>query len=1109
MAGRSVQNTYDDSASRLLEAVGSVNACLRLPQLLTSIVDATVSLAACDRVGLYTNQDGVIRCVAAGGAGEKAQYLARSVPLAEPLAFLREMRTRRRIIYIPNVEIHHAWSDLLQSIPEADQVRTWLGLPLIQQDRLLGFIGLGYHGVTEYHSVANDALVEFSRHVSTAYVNAMVLAEESARARMALLRATILETLRDVDRIESVSEHVATAIGQALDASWCGVYLGLGRSQPTRAAMFAQRSASLDGRVESVIQSILTLVAHDRRTLAVPDIANDVGGEVSIRANRELLLASGVCSLLVAPLALRGEFMGAIVVVQIGTPREWESGEVMLIEQVASEVAARIVLARSREERDLAYATMQSERDVLRSAAFQSPSAIIIAGIPPYDIQFWNSAAVGLARSGTPMSASGHVEPPRFGPHYVNHQPYPIERWPLTRAFRECVSISSEESLLQLRDGSFATVLVSATPMTDDDGRPAGAFALIQDVSLQRQAEKRAGARTFQFHAICQLLSHLVAHLTHDDVELDMLREMRKRLPFDAALLQIGTTASDVIAFEAGSKPREVTQARQEIRSLLRAAADQLSFRLYGRVVQTQGAPAELELGSQLAEAGYRSVLTIPILPDNQFGGAILLADRRSDAYDENDLDFAASLGQVLITCHVLRSRLDDHRHGAMRTERDRLARDIHDVLAQMITSIVLQLEHTLQRLPDDSPQREVVEQARDTARSAIAETRRIVWNLRSASVTLEDPRTVVRIEAPKLERRVGIKPEVVVTGEPKPLRPETGSVVQRFVRVGLDNVWSHSEARNVRILLDYGEHAFTLLIEDDGKGFDPSEIDLMGTGRVGLAGAAERARLVGGSLRIESAAQQGTRAWCVVPYTPSEPASRTRDTVYRAATAALNGEARADGQRIRVVLIDDHSMVRQGLEHMLAEHGDIKVIGAAGTGSDGLRIINDVRPDVVLCDLQLPDISGVEVISRVRMLFPDIRCVIVTTYDNDDYIYEGIKSGAKGYVLKDVSSDELAQAVRAAARNESLLQPIVAGKLLERFGEMARHGDVVEQLTEREMGVLRALATGSRNKEIAQQLSLSESTVKTHLASIFGKLAVTTRTEAVTRGRELGLIPL
>jgi DNA-binding NarL/FixJ family response regulator len=325
---------------------------------------------------------------------------------------------------------------------------------------------------------------------------------------------------------------------------------------------------------------------------------------------------------------------------------------------------------------------------------------------------------------------------------------------------------------------------------------------------------------------------------------------------------------------------------------------------------------------------------------------------------------------------------------------------------------------------------------------------------------------------------------------------------------VAFDNIWTHSAAKHVRVLLDFGLHVFTLIIEDDGKGFDPDEVDLLSAGRVGLAGIAERLRVVGGSLRIESAANHGTRVWGIVPYEPTAPVPKAKPVMPApAATAAT--PAPNVSKRIRVVLIDDHSMVREGLEHMLSDQPDLQVIGAAATGSEGLRIINELHPEVVLCDLQLPDISGVEVISRVRTLFPDIRCIIVTTYDHDDFIYEGIKAGAKGYVLKDVSSTELAEAVRAAARNESLLQPVVAGKLLERFGEMARQGDMVEPLTEREIGVLRALATGSRNKEIALQLSLSESTIKTHLASIFGKLGVTTRTEAVTRGRELGLIPL
>jgi DNA-binding NarL/FixJ family response regulator len=193
----------------------------------------------------------------------------------------------------------------------------------------------------------------------------------------------------------------------------------------------------------------------------------------------------------------------------------------------------------------------------------------------------------------------------------------------------------------------------------------------------------------------------------------------------------------------------------------------------------------------------------------------------------------------------------------------------------------------------------------------------------------------------------------------------------------------------------------------------------------------------------------------------------------------------------------------------MLSEQADLKVIEAVSTGAEGLRLIADLKPDVVLCDLQLPDIPGTEVIARARAHFPDIRCLVVTTFDDEEYIYEAIKAGAKGYVLKDASSEELVDAVRAVARNESLLQPIVAHKLVERFGALARQGDMVEALTDREVEVLRALASGLRNKEIAFQLGLSESTIKTHLASVFGKLGVTTRTEAVSRGRELGLIPI
>ena len=451
-------------------------------------------------------------------------------------------------------------------------------------------------------------------------------------------------------------------------------------------------------------------------------------------------------------------------------------------------------------------------------------------------------------------------------------------QWPLTRAFRESSPISSEESLLRLRDGTFATVLVSASPTTDPGGRVTGAVAMIQDISAQRAAENGLALALSNHHALRHALGQIFEHLDDEDLEMSALREAQRSLMFDAALVRIGS-AVDAAAYEVLGEPREAGLASHEVSSILAAACEHLDVAAPGVVYRNLASGPNSAIGSSLAEAGFRSAVAAPVLPGEHTRGEVLLVARQADAYSAQDLGLVASVGLILGLCHILKAQFDEYRHSAKREERDRLARDIHDVLAQMITSVVLQLEHALQSLPEDSVEREAIEQARGTARSAVAETRRIVWNLRSASINLEDPRTIVQEEASKLERRLNIKPDVIVTGEPRALSMETGSVVQRLTRVALDNVWSHSEAKHVRLLLDYGLHVFTLLIEDDGHGFDPSAVDLLGAGRVGLSGVAERARLVGGSLRLESAAQQGTRVWCIVPYSPAEPAPRERET--------------------------------------------------------------------------------------------------------------------------------------------------------------------------------------------------------------------------------------
>lgn len=920
MTDRFVQDAVDGSTSRLLEAIRTVNTSLRLPQVWTAIVDAVVMIAACDSASLCVSQDGVMRCVAVGGAGRPSEPLPLGHSLPDHWPPLRQFRAGLNPMYIADVRHYAAWPEIAESIPAADTVEAWLGIPLVQQDRLLGFVGIGYQTTREYGGKLAVDLSELAVHLSATLGNAMILSEESARARIGLLRASIQESLRDASRTEPLCAGAATAIGQALGVTWCGVYLGTDTAPPMRAATFSQGDTTLDGRVEAVLQAIVALVTHSRRTLAISDIARDPGGEASIRANRELLLGSGMCSLLISPLTLTGKVLGALVAIQTADLRVWESGEVMLIEQIAADMAVRIGQAQANEKDAAANAAIRSDRDALRAAAFQSPVAVLVADLPPHQIRFWNSAAVALARSGTLMSAPGQSQSPEFEAFFLDRRPYPAEQWPLTRAFRESVAVPGEECLLRLRDGRLATVLVSASPTTDHKGRVTGSIALIQDISPQRLEESRSAHALRRLQSLHGVLGHLLAHLANDNVEIDLLREVRRRIPFDAALVRIESPVPELAAYDAGGEPGAEGFAGRELSSVLIAAAEHLPVSAQGTVLGDLGGMPDGGFGTSIAEAGFHSAIAVPIVIDDAPAGSILLLDRRADVYGDVDVELAGTLGLVLGTCHAMRTLQEEYGQHAKKEERDRLARDIHDVLAQMVTSVVLQLERALQLVPEDSETRQILSQARSTARSAVAETRRIVWNLRSASVDLQDPRTVVQDEAAKLERRLSIKPEVIVTGEPRALAAETGSVVQRLTRVALDNIWSHSEARHVRLLLDYGLQVFTLLVEDDGKGFDP------------LRGRAARHRQGGPGGRSRARSTRGR-----------QPARRKRSASGHAClvrgalhTVRTSATGKADGGRARGSGSCQLDERQRGADSHCADRRSL--YGAAGIGAHAER---------------------------------------------------------------------------------------------------------------------------------------------------------------------------
>jgi len=211
----------------------------------------------------------------------------------------------------------------------------------------------------------------------------------------------------------------------------------------------------------------------------------------------------------------------------------------------------------------------------------------------------------------------------------------------------------------------------------------------------------------------------------------------------------------------------------------------------------------------------------------------------------------------------------------------------------------------------------------------------------------------------------------------------------------------------------------------------------------------------------------------------------------------------------IKILIADDHPVVREGLFAMLSREVDFEVVGEAKDGVEAVNKAKELSPDVVLMDLRMPEMDGVEAMRQIKSAMPDVKFIILTTYSDDEYIFSGIEAGARAYLLKDAPREDLFKAIRAVYRGESLIQPVVASKLLDRFSELSRGTPSGGGLSGRELEILQLMAKGAANKEISAQLSIAQSTVKTHIANIFQKLGVNDRTEAVTQALKKGIIRL
>lgn len=215
---------------------------------------------------------------------------------------------------------------------------------------------------------------------------------------------------------------------------------------------------------------------------------------------------------------------------------------------------------------------------------------------------------------------------------------------------------------------------------------------------------------------------------------------------------------------------------------------------------------------------------------------------------------------------------------------------------------------------------------------------------------------------------------------------------------------------------------------------------------------------------------------------------------------------------KIKVMIADDQTLFRQGLSLLLSVQPDIEVVAEAANGLEVLRLISESQPHVILMDIEMPGLDGVAATRAIRQHHPNCHVVILTTFDNEDYIFEGLRAGAVGYLLKDAPSDKLIDAIRIASRGESFLQPAIATKLVSEFNRLSnivthQKLSLENPLTPREIEILRLLTYGMTNAEIAQRLVITEGTVKNHVTAILNKLGVDDRTQAVQRSKILGLL--
>ena len=476
-----------------------------------------------------------------------------------------------------------------------------------------------------------------------------------------------------------------------------------------------------------------------------------------------------------------------------------------------------------------------------------------------------------------------------------------------------------------------------------------------------------------------------------------------------------------------------------------------------------------------------------------------------------------------------------------------------HAHLVQMLSALMVQV-NALQSLVRDEDTTTVLETLREGLATLEQLTREILHEARSfdEDVPLAELIGVTLTEAlshavEETAESLGLSSRITFSGEEYALPGYVEGLLYRIVQEALYQVQQHTGTRRLRLVFTYGRDEVQMSIEDDGTPADEGEDASVppfafnapvATDAV-LSDLRHRIEHLGGSLEIMASTEEGSRVRVRVPYVhhadtepenvvgprfiEGPPLAGARSPEVRSAGAspvsvspAGTGSTRLNAEppqqaalpdRVRVLVVEAQAVTRAGLRRLLESYPDLQVVGEAADGVQAVSETLELGPQVVLMDMQLPGGQSMEALRQIKQLNLDTQVLMLSALDREDYLYETLRAGAGGYVLKDIAPDELAQAVRTVARGEVLVQPQLARRLLLQFGRQSRGGHPYEALTAREQEVLRLLARGLRNKEMAARLHVSERTINFHLANIYQKLNVSGRTEALSKALEQGLI--